>query len=266
MILFNMPIESDDLISQLSSIDVVGNLLDRMDESVLNGFSDNSSAQTKATTKKHSLETAFLFHEIIKPYDFADEINEALILGALLHDAGKTLIPAEYLYSAAQMNPDVIRLMKSHSENGAEIIHRVSQFDLQGNTPNFKQWQWDTAIAMASLHHNFKNELKFCYPKDDVIADLLDKKILSGKSVDVIKGCGIGEVFAICDVFSAVSAGRPYSKRRLNDELLTCPDDYQDVNEKCNSISDVVRYEIKLSRLGEHALDRLSECYCTYNR
>lgn len=256
-----MNFESNDLVSKLSSVDAVKKMLDLMDESVLMDYPKNSESYLINTTKNHCLETARFFEHTLSDYNIDSNMREALVLGALLHDVGKVTIPVDILYGNGLIDKKAIDLIKSHSEKGAMILREVANVDLNSRLSKFQAWQWDIAIALATLHHNFKLTKEYRYPSADIIKWLCAKKITSKKYLDIVNDKGYGELFAVCDVYSAVSSGRVYSKRRLENESLISPKEISDKLQKCESIDKIVRFEIDLSETGENGLNKLAEYY-----
>ena len=107
----------------------------------------------------------------------ADKVRQ-LISGAFLHDVGKIGIPDGILLKPGQLDDDEFRIMKTHVEVGEDII-RNSEF-------------LSAARDVVACHHE-----KFDgsgYPRN-----------LSGKAIPAV-----ARVFAVADVFDALTSKRPY--------------------------------------------------------
>jgi HD-GYP domain-containing protein (c-di-GMP phosphodiesterase class II) len=103
-----------------------------------------------------------------------------LIKGAFLHDVGKIGIPDNVLLKPDKLDDQEFSVMKTHVEKGIDIVKRSS-------------WLRD-AISVVGYHHE-----KYAgggYPHD-----------LQGGNIPVI-----ARIFAIADVFDALTSERPYKK------------------------------------------------------
>jgi HD-GYP domain-containing protein (c-di-GMP phosphodiesterase class II) len=103
-----------------------------------------------------------------------------LVKGAFLHDVGKIGIPDNILLKPGKLDDQEFSVMKTHVEHGVDIVDRSS-------------WLRD-AVAVAGYHHE-----KFAgggYPHN-----------LSGGDIPVT-----ARIFAISDVFDALTSERPYKK------------------------------------------------------
>jgi len=104
----------------------------------------------------------------------------ALVKGAFLHDVGKIGIPDNVLLKPGKLDDAEFSVMKTHVEKGIEIVERSS-------------WLRD-AVSVAGYHHE-----KYAgggYPRN-----------LSGTDIPIT-----ARIFAICDVFDALTSARPYKK------------------------------------------------------
>lgn len=103
-----------------------------------------------------------------------------LIKGAFLHDVGKIGIPDNVLLKPGRLDDQEFSVMKTHVEKGIEIVTRSA-------------WLKD-AVAVAGYHHE-----KYAgggYPNN-----------LRGTEIPIT-----ARIFAICDVFDALTSARPYKK------------------------------------------------------
>jgi HD-GYP domain-containing protein (c-di-GMP phosphodiesterase class II) len=103
-----------------------------------------------------------------------------LVKGAFLHDVGKIGIPDNILLKPGKLDDQEFSVMKTHVEQGVDIVDRSS-------------WLRD-AVDVAGYHHE-----KYAgggYPRN-----------LSGRDIPVT-----ARIFAISDVFDALTSERPYKK------------------------------------------------------
>jgi HD-GYP domain-containing protein (c-di-GMP phosphodiesterase class II) len=105
---------------------------------------------------------------------------QSLIKGAFLHDVGKLGIPDAILLKPGRLDDGEFTVMQSHVEKGVDIVQRSS-------------WLRD-GIAVAGYHHE-----KYGgggYPHN-----------LRGEDIPIA-----ARIFAIADVFDALTSARPYKK------------------------------------------------------
>lgn len=113
---------------------------------------------------------------------------QRLIAGAFLHDVGKIGIPDGILLKPGKLDEAEFRIMKTHVELGEDII-RHSQF-LQ------------SARDVVACHHE-----KFDgsgYPRGQI-----------GKAIPLV-----ARIFAVADVFDALTSKRPYKEPMSFDEAM----------------------------------------------
>ncbi|MGD8309468.1 MAG: HD-GYP domain-containing protein, partial [Chromatiales bacterium] len=65
-------------------------------------------------------------------------------IGALLHDVGELCVPAEILEKSPRLNPDEFRIMKTHTDKGAEILAHAHEMP-------------ESAAEVARCHHEREN-------------------------------------------------------------------------------------------------------------
>ncbi len=105
---------------------------------------------------------------------------QALIKGAFLHDVGKIGIRDDVLLKPGKLSESEFEVMKTHVDHGIDIVGRA-------------QWLQD-ALAVVSGHH------------EKVDGGGYPGQLEGGKIPDVAK------IFAIADVFDALSSKRPYKE------------------------------------------------------
>ncbi|WP_234009291.1 HD-GYP domain-containing protein [Deinococcus sp. NW-56] len=114
---------------------------------------------------------------------------EALRQGASLHDIGKLTIPDAVLLKPGKLTPEEWAVMQSHAERGAAIAGR-----LRGLLPG-------TLDVIRSHHEKWDGS---GYPDG-----------LAGEAIPLA-----ARVFAICDVYDALTQARPYKRAWSHGEAL----------------------------------------------
>jgi HD-GYP domain-containing protein (c-di-GMP phosphodiesterase class II) len=109
----------------------------------------------------------------------ADEIR-ALIKGAFLHDVGKIGIRDHILHKPGKLDDDEFSVMKTHVDHGLEIMQR-------------SEWLADAADVIGAHHEKFDGS---GYPNR-----------LRGEQIPIA-----ARIFAIADVFDALTSRRPYKE------------------------------------------------------
>jgi len=113
---------------------------------------------------------------------------QSLVKGAFLHDVGKLGIPDAILLKPGRLDDGEFTVMQSHVEKGVDIVQRSS-------------WLRD-GIAVAGYHHE-----KYGgggYPHN-----------LRGEDIPIA-----ARIFAVADVFDALTSARPYKKPLDFDEAM----------------------------------------------
>jgi len=113
---------------------------------------------------------------------------QTLIKGSFLHDVGKIGIPDAVLLKPGRLDEGEFTVMQSHVEKGVDIVQRSS-------------WLRD-GIAVAGYHHE-----KYGgggYPHN-----------LQGEDIPIA-----ARIFAVADVFDALTSARPYKKPLTFEEAM----------------------------------------------
>ena len=137
-------------------------------------------AKRDSDTDAHNYRVSLYSARVGEAMRLPSEDMCALIKGAFLHDVGKIGIPDNVLLKPGKLDDKEFSVMKTHVEKGVEIVTRSS-------------WLKD-AITVAGYHHE-----KYAgggYPHN-----------LRGTDIPVT-----ARIFAICDVFDALTSARPYKK------------------------------------------------------
>jgi HD-GYP domain-containing protein (c-di-GMP phosphodiesterase class II) len=111
-----------------------------------------------------------------------------LVKGSFLHDVGKLGIPDNILLKPGKLDTQEFRVMKTHVDKGADIVERSS-------------WLKD-GIDVVGYHHE-----KYAgggYPRG-----------IKGEEIPVT-----ARIFAVSDVFDALTSHRPYKKPLSFEETM----------------------------------------------
>ncbi|MDH5302305.1 MAG: HD domain-containing protein [Gammaproteobacteria bacterium] len=126
-----------------------------------------------------------------------DEYIQHIFMFAPLHDIGKIAIPDDILLKPAKLDEDEMKIMRTHTTRGQEIID-----DLVTNFGLNQHGHVDILRNIALYHHEAVNGTG--YP--------------CGKSGDDIPF--EARIVAVADIFDALTSERPYKKAWSNDEAL----------------------------------------------
>jgi diguanylate cyclase (GGDEF)-like protein len=118
-----------------------------------------------------------------------DEALAGLRQGAYLHDIGKLEVPDAVLLKPGKLDGDEWAIMKAHSVKGARIAARIPRLSVG-------------ALAVIRHHHERWDGLG--YPDG-----------LAGTAIPLG-----ARIFAVCDVFDALTSERPYKRAWLPAEAL----------------------------------------------
>ncbi len=130
-------------------------------------------------TYKHSLNVMFLAISVGRTMGYSKEQLRDLAIGALFHDIGKLFIPKNILLKPASLTDPEVTVMQEHSCKGFEFLREYTDLS--------------AIIRIVSLDHHEKWD-GTGYP--------------NGKKGEEIHP--YGRIVAVCDVFEALTANRPY--------------------------------------------------------
>ena len=157
---------------------------------LLNANLQTVKALGSAIAKRDSDTDAHNYRVTIYSVRLAEAINldqntmQGLIKGAFLHDVGKIGTPDNILLKPGKLTDNEFEEMKNHVSHGVDIIRSSS-------------WLQDGEDVV--LHHHEKyNGSGYAANKD---------QILAGKNIPIV-----ARIFAIADVFDALTSRRPYKE------------------------------------------------------
>ena len=176
---------------------IIGRLLDRLSRQtmrlldsnleilqVLGGAIAKRDSDTDAHNYRVSVYSVCLAEAVKLP---RDQIR-SLIKGALLHDVGKLGIRDNILLKPGKLTKEEFTVMKTHVDHGMELTDRAS-------------WLKDSQDVVGSHHEKYDGT---GYPAG-----------LCGESIPLA-----ARIFAITDVFDALTSRRPYKEPLSFDEAM----------------------------------------------
>lgn len=130
---------------------------------------------------EHSVNLAVLMGIFARDMKLDRDTMHQAVVGAMLHDIGKVLIPDEVLHKPGKLTDDEFAVMRQHVVFSKELLQK---------TPGIK----DLTVKVAAQHH----------------------ERIDGSGYPMgLKGCDIcreGKMVAIADVYDAITADRVYHK------------------------------------------------------
>ena len=175
------------LATALAIYPIIRNLLSRMSRLTVNLLDANLETMQvlgSAIAKRDSDTDAHNYRVSVYSVALAETISlprsdiQSLIKGALLHDVGKLGIRDNVLLKPGKLDEDEFTVMKTHVEHGMDITSRAS-------------WLTDAQDVVGGHHEKFDGA---GYPGG-----------LAGQDIPIN-----ARVFAIADVFDALTSRRPY--------------------------------------------------------
>jgi HD-GYP domain-containing protein (c-di-GMP phosphodiesterase class II) len=145
-------------------------------------------AKRDSDTDAHNYRVTFYAAAIGEAVRFPPPEMQSLLKGAFLHDLGKLGVSDNILLKPGKLSDEEFVVMKTHVRHGLDII--------EGSN-----WLADTATIVGYHHEKFDGS---GYPK--------------GAKADSIPAAA--RVFAIADVFDALTSKRPYHEAKSCDATL----------------------------------------------
>ncbi len=138
----------------------------------------NAVAKRDSETDAHNYRVTLYAVALAESVGLSRQVTAHLVVGAFLHDVGKIGIPDRILLKPAKLTDEEFKIMKTHSLLGLEIV--------AGNA-----WIEQAACVIRHHHERFDGT---GYPDG-----------LAGTDIPTIS-----RVFAVADVFDALTSVRPY--------------------------------------------------------
>ena len=129
-------------------------------------------------TAGHQKRVADLALAIAKEMEMAEEQANGVYIGAIIHDIGKIMVPAEILSKPSRLTKAEFELIKAHPEVGYDILKAI-------------EFQWPIAQIVLQHHERMDGS---GYP-----AGLKDQQILPQ-----------ARILAVADTVEAMASHRPY--------------------------------------------------------
>lgn len=140
-------------------------------------------------TEGHTQRVTELTLKVAKAVGYPDEELSHIRRGALLHDMGKMAIPDEILQKPGPLTEDEWKVMRKHPQHANDMLSAISYLRPALDIPLYHHERWDGSG----------------YPRG-----------LKGESIPKI-----ARLFAIVDVWDALSSDRPYRKKMPRTEVIT---------------------------------------------
>lgn len=138
-------------------------------------------AKRDSDTDSHNYRVTIYSVELAEYIGLRADIIQGLIKGAFLHDVGKIGISDEILLKPAKLSQAEYEIMKQHVQHGIDIVQQ-------------SEWLRDAVDVVGYHHEKFSGD---GYPNG-----------LKGREIPVN-----ARIFAIADVFDALTSQRPYKDR-----------------------------------------------------
>lgn len=149
----------------------------------------NAIAKRDADTDAHNYRVTLFSVAIAEALNVPTETISSLVLGAFLHDVGKIGIPDRILLKPGKLDQGEFKIMQTHAVLGVEIV--------AGNP-------WLIGAEQTIRHHHERFDGSG-YPDG-----------LSGTNIPLA-----ARIFAVADVFDALTSVRPYKKAIPLEETLS---------------------------------------------
>ena len=139
-------------------------------------------------TERHSLRVGRLAMKLGEKLDLPDKSLEDLAYLGSLHDIGEVAIDRGILQKQGKLREDEWKKIKRHPGKGAKLVSPVGELNHLANIINYHHERWDGKG----------------YPE--------------GKTASNIPL--LARIFAICDAYEVMTAGRPYKQAMSREEAL----------------------------------------------
>lgn len=145
-------------------------------------------AKRDSDTGAHNYRVAWIAATLGERLGLQGAQMQSLIAGSFLHDVGKIGVPDAILLKPGRLDPDEMTIMRTHVAQGEEIVHGAG-------------WLEGAADVVACHHEKWDGT---GYPRQ-----------LSGERIPLS-----ARIFAVADVFDALSSKRPYKAPMAFDDVM----------------------------------------------
>ena len=197
----------------------------------------NAIALRDSDTNEHNFRVTLYAIALASEIDLANEQMQELIIGAFLHDVGKIGVADAILLKNGKLTDDEFKVMQEHVLKGIDIIN--------GNA-----WLENARDIIIAHHEKYDGT---GYPHQ-----------LKGEKIPYI-----ARIFAIVDVFDALTSKRPYKEPFSYEKTVSILQESSGTHfdakllESFFSISKEL-YETIPNRTNKELKDRLEECIKRY--
>jgi len=148
----------------------------------------NAIAKRDNDTDTHNFRVTLLAVRLCEELHLDDDIIHSMIKGAFLHDIGKIGIPDTILLKPGKLDQEEFREMQEHVRYGLDIIRSST-------------WLDDATKVVGSHHEKYNGS---GYPKG-----------WAGGAIPLV-----ARIFAVVDVFDALTSRRPYRQPLAYEEAM----------------------------------------------
>lgn len=145
-------------------------------------------AKRDSDTDAHNYRVTIYSVRMAEALGLDDKTIRSLIKGAFLHDVGKIGIRDPILLKPGKLDEEEFAIMKGHVQHGLDIVGRV-------------HWLADAGVVVGYHHEKYDGS---GYPEQ-----------LRGSDIPIA-----ARIFAVADVFDALTSERPYKKPFTLDDSL----------------------------------------------
>ncbi len=137
-------------------------------------------AKRDSDTDIHNYRVTLYALELAKALGVDEKTQRKIAAGAFLHDVGKIAIPDHILLKPGKLTDEEFEIMKTHVSHGADILKRVSWLEDARDIPLYHHEKYDGTGYLSGL---------------------------KGEQIPFM-----ARLFAVVDVFDALTSARPYKK------------------------------------------------------
>ena len=146
-------------------------------------------AKRDADTDAHNYRVTIYAVRLAEAVGLDSQAIQSLIKGAFLHDVGKIGVRDNILLKPGRLDKDEFEMMKTHVRHGLDIVRRSA-------------WLQDATDVVGYHHEKYNGQGYY--------------ENLAGKKIPIA-----ARIFAIADVFDALTSERPYKKPFSYDKTMS---------------------------------------------